>query len=123
MNEDDHVLMNAEEAARYLRISMFTLSKIEDLFLLFPFRTPGGHRRYSQAMLDEYLRLSQLGVRAMELVTTLHRKDDLLVNFFVDPTAEALKTAEALIREGFAKRKGDTLYLTYGDTHYARTMK
>jgi len=48
-------LMTAREAAKYMRISLFTLSKIEKRGELVPFRTPGGHRRYSADMLNEYL--------------------------------------------------------------------
>jgi excisionase family DNA binding protein len=48
-------VMTAKEAARYLRVSMFTLSKIESQGQLVPYRTPGGHRRYSLKMLNRYL--------------------------------------------------------------------
>jgi hypothetical protein len=48
-------LMTAKEAAEFLRVSMFTLSKIEREGQLVPFRTPGGHRRYSMDMLRSYL--------------------------------------------------------------------
>ena len=48
------VLMKAQEAAQYLRISVFTLNKIESRGELRPFRTPGGHRRYSLEMLNRY---------------------------------------------------------------------
>jgi len=47
--------MKAREAADYLRISLFTLNKIERQGKLRPFRTPGGHRRYSLEMLNQYL--------------------------------------------------------------------
>ncbi|MBC8263185.1 MAG: helix-turn-helix domain-containing protein [Anaerolineales bacterium] len=52
-------LMTAKEAARYLRISLFTLSKMERDGGLVPYRTPGGHRRYSLRMLNEYLNSSR----------------------------------------------------------------
>ena len=52
-------LMTAKEAARYMRVSMFTLSKIEGLGELVPYRTPGGHRRYSLKMLNRYLNNSR----------------------------------------------------------------
>ena len=55
MSESRMNLMTAKEAAAYLRVSMFTLSKIESLGLLVPYRTPGGHRRYSLRMLNKYL--------------------------------------------------------------------
>ncbi len=53
-------LMTAKEAAAYLRVSLFTLRKIEQQGLLVPYRTPGGHRRYSVEMLNEYLERSRL---------------------------------------------------------------
>ncbi len=52
-------LMTAKEAARYLRVSMFTLSKIDKGGGLVPYRTPGGHRRYSIRMLNRYLNSSR----------------------------------------------------------------
>lgn len=52
-------LMTAKEAAKYLRVSMFTLSKIERNGGLVPYRTPGGHRRYSVRMLNRYLNNSR----------------------------------------------------------------
>jgi len=52
-------LMTAREAARYLRVSQFTLDKIERAGGLVPYRTPGGHRRYSLRMLNKYLNNSR----------------------------------------------------------------
>ncbi len=52
-------LLTAREAARYLRVSLTTLAKIEETGLLVPFRTPGGHRRYSLSMLEKYLEESR----------------------------------------------------------------
>ena len=52
-------LLTAKEAAQYLRVSLFTLRTMEKEGLLVPFRTPGGHRRYSQEMLNEYLERSR----------------------------------------------------------------
>lgn len=48
-------LMTAKEAARYLRVSQFTLDKIERAGDIEPYRTPGGHRRYSLKMLNKFL--------------------------------------------------------------------
>jgi len=48
-------LMNAKEAAKYMRVSVFTLDKMEREGKLTPFRTPGGHRRYSVSMLNKHL--------------------------------------------------------------------
>lgn len=53
-------LLTAKEAAAYLRISLFTLRKIEQQGLIVPYRTPGGHRRYSVEMLNEYLERSRV---------------------------------------------------------------
>ena len=52
-------LMTAREAAKYLRVSQFTLDKIERSGGLIPYRTPGGHRRYSVRMLNQYLNNSR----------------------------------------------------------------
>ena len=42
---EERRLLTAKEAAAYLRISLFTLRKIEQQGLVVPYRTPGGHRR------------------------------------------------------------------------------
>ncbi len=52
-------LMTAREAAKYLRVSQFTLDKIERAGGLVPYRTPGGHRRYNLRMLNKYLNNSR----------------------------------------------------------------
>jgi len=59
MVEREQPLMTAREAAQYLRVSLLTLSKIERQGGIVPFRTPGGHRRYSQEMLTQYLESSR----------------------------------------------------------------
>jgi len=59
--EQRAALLTAREAAQYMRISLFTLSKIERQGALIPYRTPGGHRRYSIEMLNEYLENSRGG--------------------------------------------------------------
>ena len=59
MLNDRMTLLNAKEAAQYLRVSLFTLSRMERGGGLVPFRTPGGHRRYSMRMLHEYLENSR----------------------------------------------------------------
>ena len=55
-------LLTAKEAAQYLRVSVFTLGRMDKQGLLVPFRTPGGHRRYSLEMLDEYLERSRVAL-------------------------------------------------------------
>ncbi|HET7010661.1 MAG TPA: helix-turn-helix domain-containing protein [Anaerolineales bacterium] len=54
-------LLTAREAIGYLGISLNTLNRIEKRGLIRPFRTPGGHRRYDEKMLDEYLESSRRG--------------------------------------------------------------
>jgi hypothetical protein len=64
-------LLVAREASEYLHVSLFTLSRIEKEALLVPFRTPGGDRRYSLEMLNEYLehtRFPSAGARGRILV-------------------------------------------------------
>jgi excisionase family DNA binding protein len=48
-------LINAREAAKYLRISLSTLNRMEKRGLLIPLKTPGGHRRYTISMLNACL--------------------------------------------------------------------
>ena len=45
----------ATEAAEYLGVSLMTLAKMEKRGELVPFRTPGGHRRYSLELLEAYV--------------------------------------------------------------------
>lgn len=59
MELEHRTLLTAKEAAQYLRVSLLTLSKIEKQGGIVPFRTPGGHRRYSLDMLREYLEQSR----------------------------------------------------------------
>lgn len=59
MELEQRTLLTAKEAAQYLRVSLLTLSKIEKQGGIIPFRTPGGHRRYSLDMLREYLEQSR----------------------------------------------------------------
>lgn len=48
--------LNAKEAARYLRVSLSTLFRMETRGELVALRTPGGHRRYTIEMLNACLR-------------------------------------------------------------------
>ncbi len=59
MSELARHLLTAKEAAEYLRVSRATLHRMEREGELVPFRTLGGHRRYSFAMLDEFLEHSR----------------------------------------------------------------
>ena len=58
MNEQGR-LLRAREAAAYLSVSLVTLRRMEKQGVLSPYRTPGGHRRYSHQMLDDYLESSR----------------------------------------------------------------
>ena len=58
--------LTAGEAAEYLRVSRFTLRKMEIEGSLIPFRTPGGHRRHSLRMLNEYLEDSRISSQSQE---------------------------------------------------------
>ena len=48
-------LLTAKEAAAFLHVSLNTLWRMERRSLITPYRTPGGHRRYSVEMLRSYL--------------------------------------------------------------------
>jgi excisionase family DNA binding protein len=74
MAEEQMSLLKARDAARYLNVSLATLDRIEKERRLKPFRTPGGHRRYSLAMLNEYLERSRQRYRSASLPMK-HAKD------------------------------------------------
>jgi len=59
ITEEKMSLLRAREAAMYLSVSLATLYRIEKDGKLMPFRTAGGHRRYSLAILNEYLEESR----------------------------------------------------------------
>jgi len=63
MVEEELTILTAKEAAEYLRVSLYTLRRMENEGSLIPFRTPGGHRRYSLKMLNEYLEQSRRSSR------------------------------------------------------------
>ena len=66
MVEEELTILTAREAAEYLRVSLYTLKKMEIEGSLIPFRTPGGHRRYSLKMLNEYLEESRISSEGQE---------------------------------------------------------
>lgn len=77
MAEERLTLLTAREAAEYLRVSLYTLNKIEKQGRIIPFRTPGSHRRYSLEMLNEYLEKSRAKVFPAENTEEdeeIHRK-------------------------------------------------
>ena len=67
MVEEEMTILTAKEAADYLRVSLYTLRRMERDESLIPYRTPGGHRRYSLKMLNEYLEESRVSSRPREL--------------------------------------------------------
>ena len=66
MLDEELTILTAKEAAEYLRVSLYTLKRMEGEGGLNPFRTPGGHRRYSLRMLNEYLEKSREPSRRRE---------------------------------------------------------
>ena len=52
-------LVTARDAAEYLCVSIATLDRMEKQGELVPYRTLGGHRRYSLAKLNEWLEQSR----------------------------------------------------------------
>ena len=66
LEEEEMTILTAKEAAEYLRVSLYTLKRMEIEGGLKPFHTPGGHRRYSLRMLDEYLEKSREPSRRRE---------------------------------------------------------
>jgi excisionase family DNA binding protein len=66
MLDEEMTILTAKEAAEYLRVSLYTLKRMESEGGLMPFRTPGGHRRYSLTMLEEYLEKSRQSPRRRE---------------------------------------------------------
>jgi excisionase family DNA binding protein len=67
MAEEEMTILTAKEAADYLRVSLYTLRRMERDGSLIPFRTPGGHRRYSLKMLNEYLESSRISSHRRQL--------------------------------------------------------
>jgi excisionase family DNA binding protein len=55
MQPEQSYLLTAREAARYLRISLSTLYRLERDGQLESLRMPGGHRRYTIQMLNACL--------------------------------------------------------------------
>ena len=70
MSQRDHMagpdrhLVTAREAALYLCVSLATLDRMEKQGEVVPYRTLGGHRRYSLATLNEWLEQSRGRCRA-----------------------------------------------------------
>jgi excisionase family DNA binding protein len=62
-NNQPLILLNAREAAAYLRVSLSTLHRMERGGKLQAMRTPGGHRRYTLGMLNLCLESATLSLK------------------------------------------------------------
>ena len=60
-------LLTAREAARYLRVSISTLNRIERRGMLNPLRIPGGQRRYTVDILNECLQHGDIEADVQDL--------------------------------------------------------
>jgi hypothetical protein len=60
-------LLTAREAARYLRVSISTLNRIERRGMLNPLRIPGGHRRYTVGILNDCLQRGDIEADVKDL--------------------------------------------------------
>ena len=66
-------LLTTKQAADYLNVSADTLRKWNKSNKLVPLTTTGGHRRYQQELLDEYIGISRSVVETPDLVVTYSR--------------------------------------------------
>ena len=66
-------LLTTKQAAEYLNVSADTLRKWNKSNKLVPLTTTGGHRRYQQELLDEYIGIGRSIVETSDLVATYSR--------------------------------------------------
>jgi len=66
-------LLTIKQAAEYLNVSTDTLRKWNRSNKLIPLKTTGGHRRYQQEQLDEYIGITKNIVETSDLVVTYSR--------------------------------------------------
>jgi putative resolvase len=66
-------LLTTKQAADYLNVSPDTLRKWNKSNKLVPLTTTGGHRRYQQELLDEYIGISRSVMETPDLVVTYSR--------------------------------------------------
>lgn len=76
MSKQARPLVRAKEAAEYLGISVLTLRRMEKVGVLSPYRTLGGHRRYSIEMLEEYLENSRQYSPALKTAVASESRGD-----------------------------------------------
>jgi len=95
-------LLKAREAANYLSISLTTLYRVEREGRLTPFRTPGGHRRYSLTMLSEYLERSRqrsLSARSSKNIHGDKLSDSAVRILVVDDEPDTVELIVKALRE------------------------
>ena len=66
-------LLTLKQASEYLNVSKETLRRWGKSGILIPITTNGGHRRYQQEQLDEYIGISKPTVETSDLVATYSR--------------------------------------------------
>lgn len=66
-------LLTIKQAAEYLNVSTDTLRKWNKSNKLVPLTTTGGHRRYQQELLEEYIGITKSVVETTDLVVTYSR--------------------------------------------------
>lgn len=66
-------LLTLKQASEYLNVSKETLRRWGKSGTLIPITTSGGHRRYQQEQLDEYIGINKPTVETSELVATYSR--------------------------------------------------
>ncbi len=66
-------LLTLKQASEYLNVAKETLRRWDKLGKLTPITTVGGHRRYQQEALDEYIGISKSVVETSEIIATYSR--------------------------------------------------
>jgi len=66
-------LLTLKQASEYLNVSKETLRRWGKSGVLIPITTTGGHRRYQQEQLDEYIGITKSVVETSDLVVTYSR--------------------------------------------------
>lgn len=66
-------LLTIKGAAEYLNVSVDTLRKWDKYGKLIPLTTIGGHRRYQQESLDEYIGINKITTETVNIIATYSR--------------------------------------------------
>lgn len=98
-NNGSRRLMSVSKAAEYLGVSIATLRRMDKEGALVPLRTPGGHRRYTRQILDNYIaQSSQERARSRKKITGDEREADH-DDSGVDQRSDALQRQVTRLRE------------------------